>query len=63
MIMEEWEKWDDAKICKELVNKLNEIKEGYIITEEEKEKMLEELKRIWKEESYGDYLRKVYGDI
>jgi hypothetical protein len=61
--MEEWEKWDDAKICKELVNKLNEIKEGYIITEEEKEKMLEELKRIWKEESYGDYLRKVYGDI
>lgn len=63
MIMEEWEKWDDVKICKELVNKLNEIKEGYIITEEEKEKMLEELKRIWEEESYGDYLRKVYGDI
>lgn len=40
------EKWNDEEICEESVEKLNEIKEKYIITEEEKEEILKKLKKI-----------------
>lgn len=55
---EEWENWDDTKICEELINKINEIKEGYVISEEEKEKILKELREEWEKEDYEDYLKK-----
>lgn len=40
------EKWNDEEICEESVEKLNKIKEKYIITEEEKEEILKKLKKI-----------------
>ena len=46
------EEWDNTKICEELIKAINEIKEKYIISEQEKKEIFEELKTMWGKEDY-----------